>query len=126
MEVVAKNPQKGKAYGRSQAAQGASRRLPRPKDLRREARLWRLIALVTFLLCAVALTLNVALAELRPSNVWGLSYGIAAAVLLVTSALYGVRRRTMRKATSFAGRGRRGLVYSSAKGRVSYPSGRWP
>jgi hypothetical protein len=104
MGVFKANPSEGQAY-RRQVATGPRRRL-RPSDLRREARLWRLGALGLFAVCGVVLVLNLVLAELHPGNTWGLAYGIAAAVLLVTTALYAVRRRTMRWATRFAGRGR--------------------
>jgi hypothetical protein len=38
----------------------------------------------------------VILAEIRPSNIWGLSYGTAAAILMVGAALLALRRRMTR------------------------------
>ncbi len=48
--------------------------------------------------CLVALVvyaLNMLLSELHPGNTWGLSYGIAAAVLFAGVMLYSARRRMM-------------------------------
>ncbi len=38
---------------------------------------------------------NLLLAERSPSNIWGLAYGTAAALLMVAATLYGMRRRSM-------------------------------
>lgn len=46
----------------------------------------------------VVIVLNVLLSELRPGNVWGLSYGIAGTVLLVGTAAYSIRRRAAKYA----------------------------
>jgi len=51
---------------------------------------------LTSALCGGVFVLNGVIAEIRPSNIWGLSYGIAATVLLVGAAWLGVRRRTTR------------------------------
>lgn len=47
-------------------------------------------------LCLLIYGLNAGLTTPEPGSPWGMSYGVAAAVLLVASALYGVRRRAMR------------------------------
>lgn len=47
-------------------------------------------------LCGGIFVLNGVIAEIRPSNIWGLSYGIAATVLMAGAAWLGVRRRTTR------------------------------
>ncbi len=61
-----------------------------------QSRPWMMVFLVGVGACVVIYILNVLLAQVHPGNWWGLSYGIAAAVLLVGAALYGARRRTMR------------------------------
>jgi hypothetical protein len=55
---------------------------------------WFRAFLIGVALCASAFLANVALSEVRPYNVWGLTYGTAAAVLMAMVALYGLRRRT--------------------------------
>jgi len=44
--------------------------------------------------CGGVYLANAIISEIRPYNIWGLSYGTAAAVLMVIAALYGLRRRT--------------------------------
>lgn len=44
-------------------------------------------------LCALAYTLNALLSEIRPYNVWGLTYGALAALFMIAAALLGLRRR---------------------------------
>jgi len=75
----------------------------RRTDLAREARVWRWGFLAAAGLCAAALLANAVFAEISPGNAWSLAYGVAAAVLLAGTGLYGVRRRAPRGAT------RRGL-----------------
>jgi hypothetical protein len=43
--------------------------------------------------CGLVYLLNALVADLRPSNIWGLSYGTTAAILMVGAALLGLRRR---------------------------------
>lgn len=45
------------------------------------------------IVCSVVFLLNVAFADVRPSNIWGLTYGALAAILMIGTALLGVRRR---------------------------------
>ncbi len=45
--------------------------------------------------CLVLYAVGLVLWEVRPGTLLGMSYGIAAAVLLTGAALYGLRRRTM-------------------------------
>jgi hypothetical protein len=45
------------------------------------------------ILCSAAFLLNAAVADLRPSNIWGLTYGTLAAVLMAGMALLSARRR---------------------------------
>jgi hypothetical protein len=52
-------------------------------------------------LCAIVFLLNAAFFDLRPSNLWGLTYGTLAAVLMVGIALLGLRRRMTRLALKF-------------------------
>lgn len=57
---------------------------------------WRLAFAVAVAVCALVYALNLASEDPLAGSVWGLSYGIAAALLLLATALYGVRRRAMR------------------------------
>ena len=60
---------------------------------------WHRGAQIAAALCLAVLLLNVALSTLSPSSPWGLSYGVAATVLMIGAALLGLRRRTMHLAT---------------------------
>ncbi|MCH9647682.1 MAG: hypothetical protein K0U98_05540 [Deltaproteobacteria bacterium] len=64
----------------------------------------RWVFVAALALAALAFVLNVFFSELRPGNIWGLSYGISAAVLFLGALLWGWRRRTM----SFASKRRWG------------------
>ncbi|MEZ4701013.1 MAG: hypothetical protein R2834_11825 [Rhodothermales bacterium] len=57
---------------------------------------WLLGAGVSLALCAVVYAANAMLGRLSPGSVWGLAYGIGAAVLLVALSLYGLRRKVVR------------------------------
>jgi hypothetical protein len=57
------------------------------------------------IMCGVAFFLNVTFAEVRPSNIWGLTYGTLAAILMAGVALLGARRR-MTKFALTAGLGK--------------------
>ncbi|MFQ5651982.1 MAG: hypothetical protein ACE5IY_18780 [bacterium] len=46
--------------------------------------------------CLLAYGVNVIWAELRPGNVWGLTYGTLATILMVGAAFYAIRRRSVR------------------------------
>jgi len=65
-------------------------------ERRRVERLWLWTFVVALGVCALAFFLNVLFGEVRSANAWGLSYGVAAALLMLGAALLGVRRRTMR------------------------------
>lgn len=54
---------------------------------------WRLAFALALGLCALALGANVWLGELDPAGVWGTAYGVAALVLALAAAGYGLRRR---------------------------------
>ncbi len=43
--------------------------------------------------CAIAYAANALISEIRPYNVWGLTYGTLAALLMLGAALLGMRRR---------------------------------
>ncbi len=62
---------------------------------------WLLALTGATLLCLAVFAANGLVGDVRSGNAWGLSYGAAALVLLLISAAYGVRRRTMRLATRF-------------------------
>jgi hypothetical protein len=44
-------------------------------------------------LCVIVFLLNAAFFDVRPSNLWGLTYGTLAAILMIGAALLGVQRR---------------------------------
>lgn len=60
---------------------------------RSSALIWALGAIG---LCGLVYLVNGLFFELGPGTAWGVGYGIAAAVLTVMAAVYGVRRRAMR------------------------------
>jgi len=60
------------------------------RGTRSTAARWFIAAVIV---CGAAFLLNVAFADLRPSNIWGLTYGALAAILMVGVALLGARRR---------------------------------
>jgi hypothetical protein len=57
--------------------------------------------IIAVCLCASVFILNAAFADLRPSNIWGLTYGTLAAILMVGAALLGLRRRMTKFALKF-------------------------
>ncbi|MFQ5607957.1 MAG: hypothetical protein ACE5GA_08420, partial [Candidatus Zixiibacteriota bacterium] len=57
---------------------------------------WLNVFFAAVILSALVYATNVAVAEVHPGNIWGLSYGTAAAVLFFGAALYGLRRRSMK------------------------------
>lgn len=61
-----------------------------------QSRLWMLAFIGCTIACVVIYVVNALFAQIHPGNWWGLGYGIAAAVLLLGAAVYGLRRRTMR------------------------------
>jgi len=65
-------------------------------ERRHVERLWLRAFVVALSVCALMFLLNVLLGKVRSANAWGLSYGVAAALLMLGAALLGVRRRTMR------------------------------
>jgi len=79
---------------------------------RREAALWHRAFLVALGVCVVAYLLNIVFSEVESRNVWGLSYGIAASLLLLGVILLGWRRRSMRFASRMKlGRSRTWLYF---------------
>lgn len=66
---------------------------------------WFLAFAVFCSVCIVLYLFNVLTSEVQPYTVWGLSYGIAAATLLLGGATYGIRRRVI-KYTKKYGAGR--------------------
>ena len=79
---------------------------------RRETTLWHRGFLVALGVCVVVYLLNIVLSEVESRNVWGLSYGIAASLLLLGVILLGWRRRSMRFASRMKlGRARTWLYF---------------
>ncbi|MCG3121381.1 MAG: hypothetical protein ALAOOOJD_04446 [bacterium] len=60
------------------------------KRTRSSAARWFIVAVI---ICSAAFLLNTIIAEVRPANIWGLTYGTLAAILMVGAALLGARRR---------------------------------
>jgi hypothetical protein len=54
------------------------------------------VFVIAAIICGLVYLANAIWAEIRPSNIWGLSYGTAAAILLVGAALLALRRRMTR------------------------------
>ena len=54
------------------------------------------VFIIFVILCGIAFIVNAIFFEIRPYNVWGLSYGTAAATLMIIVALLGLRRRMNR------------------------------
>lgn len=59
---------------------------------------WLFATLAAVVVCLAVFVLNALLGDIRSGNVWGLSYGAAATVLLLVAGVYGARRRVMRLA----------------------------
>lgn len=57
---------------------------------------WFFTFAICSIICIVVFFLNVVISEARPYNTWGLSYGIAATILMSGVALYGIRRRIIK------------------------------
>ncbi len=71
----------------------------RPLSEWSEAAIWRAGFLAAAAVSLAALAVNAAVAEVDPAGGWGLTYGVAAALLAAGAALIGVRRRQMDLAT---------------------------
>lgn len=63
---------------------------------RSEGGRWLLVFLVAAALALASYGVNAALSQVSPASVWGLTYGALAAVVLLATSLYGLRRRAMR------------------------------
>lgn len=66
-----------------------------------ESPFWFWVFAFAFVICVFIFMLNAVISEIRPYNLWGLSYGTAAAVLMLAAAFLGMRRRTMRLASKY-------------------------
>jgi len=53
------------------------------------------------IICGVLYSINILVSEAQPYTPWGLSYGIAATILMMGSAVYGLRRRAQRIASKY-------------------------
>lgn len=62
----------------------------------RSAAVWRRVFSVAVIGCAAAFAVNVIYFEVRPGELWSMSYGAVASALLVGAALYGLRRRAVK------------------------------
>jgi hypothetical protein len=54
------------------------------------------VFVIATIICGLVYFANAIFAEIRPFNIWGLSYGTAAAILLIGAALLALRRRMTR------------------------------
>jgi hypothetical protein len=59
-----------------------------------ESPVWFRAFVIATAVCLLVYLLNAIVSEIRPYNVWGLSYGTAASILMAGAGLYGLRRRT--------------------------------
>jgi hypothetical protein len=50
---------------------------------------------VAVLICGLVYILNLLVGEIHPGNIWGLTYGTLASLIMAAAALLGVRRRVM-------------------------------
>ncbi len=57
---------------------------------------WFIGFIIAITLSGFTFLLNYWMAEIQPGNTWGITYGVIAAILMISLALYGVRRRTMK------------------------------
>ena len=57
---------------------------------------WFFAFAICCFICIVVFILNVVISEVQPYTTWGLSYGIAATILMFGVALYGIRRRIIK------------------------------
>ena len=77
-----------------------------------EATLWRWGFIAVALACVVLFAINLIFWDVHPGSPLGMSYGIAATVLLLGAAAYGARRRSMRFASRLGlGRSRAWLYF---------------
>lgn len=58
-----------------------------------ESPAWFRMFLIASVICGLAYLANALLSEIKPYNLWGLTYGTLASVLMIGAALLGVRRR---------------------------------
>ncbi len=59
---------------------------------------WFRLFVASGVLCGLVYSLNGVIAEIRPYNLWGLTYGALAAILMAGAGFLGVRRRINRMA----------------------------
>ncbi len=76
---------------------------PRPGrgGLEKRAARWLGGFLASLAVALAAYLINLWTSEVRPDSVWGLSYGVAASLLMGGALLLGLRRRTMRASSRF-------------------------
>ncbi len=60
---------------------------------------WAAAFLAASAICLLVYLINALVSEFDAGNIWGLSYGAAAAALMLGAAFYGVRRRNVRAAS---------------------------
>jgi hypothetical protein len=86
----------------------------------RVARRWRRLFVAGTALCLLVFAVNVAVSEVSSGNWWGLSYVIAASVLMLGAMALGARRRTMRTSSRLhLGRSRAWLHFHVYGGLLS-------
>ena len=62
---------------------------------------WFWLFWASVITCGILYLINVLVSEARPYNAWGLSYGLAATLLMMGSAVYTLRRRGQRIASKY-------------------------
>ena len=60
---------------------------------------WASLFIAATAVCLLVYLVNIIASEVNPGNAWGLSYGAAAAAVMLGAAFYGIRRRKMRTAS---------------------------
>ncbi len=71
----------------------------KPTPRRRLRRFWRAIPkearlfLIALVACGLVFFVNAVVSDIAPQSLWGISYGTAAAVLMLGAALFSMRRR---------------------------------
>lgn len=61
---------------------------------------WLRVFIIATLACVLVYAVNLIVSEVHPGNWWGISYGTAATILMVGAGMFGLRRRSMKRAAN--------------------------